>query len=118
MKVLGIETSCDETAIAVVDGNKKILSNLVLSQLEEHKAFGGVVPEIAARAHLDHIDRLISGAMQDAGVSYEELAGVELRVRGTQNRVVEGRIDLQHVEVVTHVRASGVHGQDALWAVG
>lgn len=74
--VLGIETSCDETAVAVVREDGEILSNLVLSQLEEHKAFGGVVPEIAARAHLDHIDTLIKGAMADAGLHFEDLDGV------------------------------------------
>ncbi len=76
MKVLGIETSCDETAVAVIDSDKRILANLVLSQIEEHKAFGGVVPEIAARAHLDHLDTLISGAMADAGLSFTDLDGV------------------------------------------
>ncbi len=74
--VLGIETSCDETAIAVVREDGQILSNLVLSQLEEHKAFGGVVPEIAARAHLDHIDTLIKAAMQDAKIDFTNLDGV------------------------------------------
>lgn len=76
MIVLGIETSCDETAVAVIDGDKNIRANLVLSQLEEHKAFGGVVPEIAARAHMDHLDTLIEGAMQDAGISFKDLTGV------------------------------------------
>jgi len=76
MIVLGIETSCDETAAAVVDSTGNIRANLVLSQLEEHKAFGGVVPEIAARAHLDHLDRLIKGAMDDAGITFAELDGV------------------------------------------
>jgi N6-L-threonylcarbamoyladenine synthase len=76
MIVLGIETSCDETAVAVIRGDKTILSNLVLSQLEEHQAFGGVVPEIAARAHMDHLDTLISGAMADAGIDYADLDGV------------------------------------------
>ena len=52
MIVLGIETSCDETAAAVVDDDRRILSNVIYSQLNEHKAYGGVVPEIAARAHL------------------------------------------------------------------
>ena len=74
--VLGIETSCDETAVAVVREDGAILSNLVLSQLEEHKAFGGVVPEIAARAHLDHIDRLIKGAIDDASLGFADLDGV------------------------------------------
>lgn len=76
MIVLGIETSCDETAAAVVRGDKTILSNLVLSQIEEHKAFGGVVPEIAARAHMDHLDKLITAALDDAGLSYADLDGI------------------------------------------
>ena len=66
MIVLGIETSCDETAAAVVvrdaDGTGAILSNVVLSQLDEHAAFGGVVPEIAARAHVEALDGMIAAA--------------------------------------------------------
>lgn len=76
MVVLGIETSCDETAAALVDGNGTILSNMVLSQLDDHRIFGGVVPEIAARAHMDHLDRLIKGAMDEAGLSFADLSGV------------------------------------------
>ena len=74
--VLGIETSCDETAAAVVRQDGEILSNLVLSQLKEHKAFGGVVPEIAARAHLDHLDTLIKAAMNEANMEFSDLDGV------------------------------------------
>lgn len=76
MIVLGIETSCDETAAAVVNDRREICSNLVLSQIGEHAAFGGVVPEIAARAHLDHLDKLIKGAMDEAGIKFSELDGV------------------------------------------
>ncbi len=76
MIILGIETSCDETAAAIVDDKKKILSNIVLSQLEEHAAFGGVVPEIAARAHLEYLDNTIRAAMSDAGVAFSDLDGV------------------------------------------
>jgi N6-L-threonylcarbamoyladenine synthase len=80
MLVLGIETTCDETAAAVVertgDGPGKILSNVVLSQINEHAAFGGVVPEIAARAHVEALDRIISKAMTDAGKSYDDLDGI------------------------------------------
>lgn len=76
MIVLGIETSCDETAASVVKDDGTILSNLVLSQLEEHKAFGGVVPEIAARAHLDHLHTLIKAAMDDANLKFQDLSGV------------------------------------------
>jgi N6-L-threonylcarbamoyladenine synthase len=76
MMVLGIETSCDETAAAVVAGDRRILSDLVLSQLEDHRPFGGVVPELAARAHLQHLDRLVARAMRESGVGWRELAGV------------------------------------------
>ncbi len=76
LTVLGIETSCDETAAAVVTSKGRILANLVLSQLDEHRPYGGVVPEIAARSHLDHIDRLVEEAMQQAGLRFDELDGI------------------------------------------
>ncbi|NQV98913.1 MAG: tRNA (adenosine(37)-N6)-threonylcarbamoyltransferase complex transferase subunit TsaD [Rhodospirillales bacterium] len=76
MIVLGIETSCDETAAAVVTGQRQILSNEVLSQLDEHRPYGGVVPEIAARAHLDAIDHIIARAMATANVTYPELDAI------------------------------------------
>ncbi len=76
MRVLGIETSCDETAAAVVCGDRTILSDVVLSQLDEHRPYGGVVPEIAARSHLDHIDRLVAQAMDEAGIGFDALDGV------------------------------------------
>lgn len=76
MIVLGIETSCDETAAAVVRDDRTILSNLVLSQLDEHRPYGGVVPEIAARSHLDHIDGLVARALAAAGVGFSDLDGV------------------------------------------
>lgn len=74
--VLGIETSCDETAASVVREDGAILSNLILSQLEEHAAFGGVVPEIAARAHLEHLDTLIKAAIIDADITVSDLSAV------------------------------------------
>jgi len=78
--VIGIESSCDETGIAIIradnKGHKEILSNLVLSQLKEHKVFGGVVPEIAARAHMNHIDTLIKAAMDEAKIGFSDLDAV------------------------------------------
>ncbi len=74
--MLGIETSCDETAAAVVTAGRRILSNVVFSQIEEHKAFGGVVPEIAARAHLERIGGITRAALDDAGVELSELSGI------------------------------------------
>jgi N6-L-threonylcarbamoyladenine synthase len=75
MIVLGIETSCDETAAAVVaEARPRILSNVIQAQLAEHSPYGGVVPEIAARAHLDYLDSVVVRALAEAGV---ELAGVD-----------------------------------------
>jgi N6-L-threonylcarbamoyladenine synthase len=81
MVVLGIETTCDETAAAVVErvDDKqpgRILSNVVLSQVNEHAAFGGVVPEIAARAHVEALDHVIGKAMADAGRTFDAIDGV------------------------------------------
>src|SRR5271165_565624 len=74
--VLGIETSCDETAAAVVDGDGRIRAEAVLSQLSEHAAFGGVVPEIAARTHLRYLSDQVRQTMSKAGVAYQQLGGV------------------------------------------
>src|SRR5919109_2019558 len=80
MLVLGIETTCDETGAAVVErlpeGPGRILSNTVLSQIEEHAAFGGVVPEIAARAHVEALDVIVANAMAEAGLSFANLDGI------------------------------------------
>ncbi len=80
MRVLGLETTCDETAAAVVghsdDGRGAILSNEVLSQIAEHAAYGGVVPEIAARAHVEALDHLIERALAQAGLRLEEVDGI------------------------------------------
>ncbi len=80
MIVLGIETTCDETAAAIVErdsaGGGRILSNIVLSQNDEHAAFGGVVPEIAARAHVEVLDLLIAQAMAEAQCEYAALDGI------------------------------------------
>jgi N6-L-threonylcarbamoyladenine synthase len=80
MIVLGIETTCDETAAALVeregDGRGHILSNVVLSQIADHAAFGGVVPEIAARAHVEALDIIIAKAMGDAGRTFAAIDGV------------------------------------------
>ena len=77
---LGIETSCDETAAAVIqeneDGSAKVLSNIVSSQIEEHEKFGGVVPELAARAHVENIDFIINKALTDSKLTIDEMDGI------------------------------------------
>ena len=76
MIVLGIETSCDETAAAVIDGDGRVLSQAILSQIAEHVPYGGSVPENAARSHLAHLDKLITKAMDDAKAAYGDLDAV------------------------------------------
>jgi N6-L-threonylcarbamoyladenine synthase len=82
MRVMGIETSCDETAVAIVEASEgrkplgRMLANVVYSQLTEHRRFGGVVPEIAARAHLERLDGLVADALAEAGLGLQELDGI------------------------------------------
>lgn len=80
LRILGIETSCDETAASVVmrdeEGRGRILGDVVLSQLEEHSAYGGVIPEIAARAHVEALDTLIVEALLRAGVKLEDIDAI------------------------------------------
>ena len=77
---LGIETSCDETAAAIVkdnrDGTGKILSNIVSSQVEEHREFGGIVPEVAARAHVEKIEFIVQKAIEESNLDLENLDGI------------------------------------------
>ena len=79
-RILGIETSCDETAASVVerhsDGSGTILADVVLSQLEDHAAYGGVVPEIAARAHAEALDKLIAEALRRADTKLEDVDAI------------------------------------------
>jgi N6-L-threonylcarbamoyladenine synthase len=78
LTVLGIETSCDETAVAIVADPSpvRIRANLIRSQLVEHEPYGGVVPEIAARAHLDHIEPLVQRALAEAEIGIDQLDGI------------------------------------------
>ena len=76
MRVLGIETSCDETAAAVVTDARAVLSNVVHQQLADHQPFAGVVPEVAARAHLDQVDAVVARAMEQSGVGWDDLDAV------------------------------------------
>lgn len=105
--ILGIETSCDETGAAIIerrpDGTGVILANIVRSQLTEHAAFGGVVPEIAARAHVEVLDGLIAAAMSDAGLDFGDLSGIAVTAG-------PGLIGGLLVGVVTAKAVGAVHG--------
>lgn len=74
--ILGIESSCDETAVAIVSEDKNILSNTILTQFDEHSPYGGVVPEIAARSHIDHLSRLVEQSLNEAKIEFDDLSAV------------------------------------------
>src|SRR2546423_5999582 len=76
MLTLGIESSCDETAAAVIEDGRKVLSNVIASQIKTHAPFGGVVPELASREHLNHIAPVVNQALADANVSLPALDGI------------------------------------------
>jgi N6-L-threonylcarbamoyladenine synthase len=80
VKVLGIETSCDETAVAVVEDGRIVRANLISSQARLHGRFGGVVPEVAARAHLEALNPLLDLALKESGVSLKQIDGVAVTV--------------------------------------
>src|SRR5438045_550268 len=73
--ILGIETSCDETSVAVVDA-RTVLANLIASQFDIHSKYGGVVPELASRSHLERLDALVAQALADGGISPHQLDGI------------------------------------------
>ena len=76
MLILGIESSCDETAAAVVEDGRRVLSNVIASQVEEHRKYGGVVPEIASRRHAEAISGVVRRALSDAGVTLADIDGI------------------------------------------
>ena len=76
MRVLGIETSCDETAAAVVEDGRRILSNVIYSQVDTHKLYGGIVPELASREHIRKIEPVVGQALDEAGTDLEHIDGI------------------------------------------
>ena len=71
--ILGVESSCDETSVAVLKNGREVLANVINTQMDLHKKFGGVVPEVASRKHLEAVNPVIEKAIQDAGVTYDDI---------------------------------------------
>lgn len=110
MLLLAIETSCDETAAAVVRGGRDILSSVVSSQIAIHAAYGGVVPEIASRKHLESIAPVISQALHDAGVGMEALEGVAVtRGPGLSGALLVGFSAAKAIAAARNIPFVGVH---------
>lgn len=81
MKILGIDTSCDETAAAVVEDGRNVLSNVVASQIKEHQEYGGIVPELASRKHIEAINFIVNKALNDANVTFDDIEAIAVTNR-------------------------------------
>jgi N6-L-threonylcarbamoyladenine synthase len=110
MLILGIETSCDETAAAVVADGRRVLSSVVATQFEFHARYGGVVPEIAARRHLENILPVIQGALDQAGVALADLDGIAVTQRpGLVGALVIGMAAAKALAFTLEKPLVGVH---------
>src|SRR5262245_9633810 len=109
MRVLGIETSCDETGVAVVD-DEAVLANLIASQIPLHERFGGVVPELASRAHVEALTPLLDGALEEAGLGFGDLDGVAVTVgAGLVGALLVGIAAAKSVALATSAPLIGVN---------
>jgi N6-L-threonylcarbamoyladenine synthase len=117
VKVLGIETSCDETAVAVVD-RETVLANLIASQVDVHERFGGVVPELASRAHVEALNPLIDAALETAGCGFGDLDGVAVTVGpGLVGALLVGMAAAKSIALATGAPLIGVnHLEGHVWA--
>jgi N6-L-threonylcarbamoyladenine synthase len=114
VRILGIETSCDETAAAVVDDGRVVRSSVVASQADLHARFGGVVPEIASRAHVELIDDVIEQALIEAGTSVAELDAVAaVHGPGLAGALLVGVSAAKAISVATGLPYVGVHHHEA-----
>src|SRR5206468_5965224 len=110
VKVLGIETSCDETAVAVIQDGRIILANLVASQTDLHARFGGVVPEVASRAHVQALNPLMDEALERAGCRFADLDGVAVTVGpGLVGALLVGIAAAKAVALATGAELIGVN---------
>jgi N6-L-threonylcarbamoyladenine synthase len=110
MLILGIETSCDDTSAAVVEDGLQIRSNVISSQIKEHAPFGGVVPEIAARKHVEAASLIVERALDEAGVTYEDLDAVAVTARhGLLRSVVVGVSAAKALAYSLNIPLVGIH---------
>ena len=104
MKIMGIESSCDETAAAVVENGNKILSNVVVSQIDIHAAYGGVIPEIAARSHIEAIQPVIDKALSDASLTIENIDAIAVtHTPGLIGSLLVGTLAARTIAVINNI---------------
>lgn len=114
MNVLGIETSCDETAVAVVQDGRRVLSSVVASQMEEHARFGGVVPEVASRRHVEAINKVVRTALCDAQITTREIDLIAVTNRpGLLGALLVGVSAAKAMAMAMNVPLVGIHHIEA-----
>ncbi len=114
MIVLGVETSCDETAVAIVENGRRILSNIVYSQMEEHARHGGVVPEVASRRHVEQVTKVLEQAVQGAGITLGDLDAIAVTNRpGLLGALLVGVSAAKGLALALDISLIGVHHIEA-----
>ena len=108
--ILAIESSCDETAAAVIKNGREVLSNVISSQIALHTLYGGVVPEIASRKHIEKINQVIEEALQEAGVTLEEITAIAVTYGpGLVGALLVGVSEAKAISFATNKPLIGVH---------
>lgn len=106
MKILGIESSCDETAAAVVENGSHILSNVVVSQIDIHSVYGGVIPEVAARSHIEAIMPVINQSLSDANLTAKDLDAIAVtHTPGLVGSLLIGTLAARTIAVLNNIPA-------------
>lgn len=110
VKIIAIETSCDETSVAIVEDGKRILSNVISSQMKTHQQYGGVVPEIASRKHVENITLIMEQAMKEAGVAFDDLSAVAVtQGPGLVGSLLVGMVAAKALACALELPFIGVH---------
>lgn len=110
MKILGIESSCDETAAAVVEDGRQVLSNVVNSQIKLHAEYGGVIPEIAARSHLEVINPVINQALAEAQLTWADIDAIAVaNAPGLVGSLLIGNLAARTLAIIHNKPLYGVH---------
>ena len=114
MIILGIESSCDETSVSLVEDGKKVLSNVIYTQIEIHKQFGGVVPEVASRHHIEKITFVIDQALKEAGLTYQDVDKIAVTAEpGLIGSLMVGINAAKTIGLVYHkpvIKVNHIHG--------
>ncbi len=114
MRILGIESSCDETAAAVVEDGQTLLSNVVRSQIDIHKVYGGVVPEVAARSHIEVINAVVDQALTDAQLTWEDIDGIAVTYApGLSGSLLVGTLAARTIALEKNIPLYPIHHVEA-----